>query len=461
MKRIYQHIIYTCLIVFLCAGCKPQYPHIDYEGNPGEVVFEHIDSPVPIYVAISDPLYENYTRGMGAFDNLKGESTAEDNWQNADIYVYAFYSPNGMGDAPKDFNYSERMDSQDDEKIFCLVDDADDENLGHGKRARLSRDMASFLQWTDNDIIYYNSTYQQYRYKFFAYHLDNAADLTRKPERRRDHVAYEVKIDGTQDLMCAHATPTAKQLESLVATGDKHIVNNLERLAYSTTTGHRDLFPIFQMDHQMAYVRFFLKADSIVNAEGIKIMDPEVKDVRVKNIIITAPYRGEFIVAAEDTNRLGVTFTDEVEDLYMPLKVKVDENGVPVTDGNGQLITVLRNEEGKVMAGNSYGFNPRLIPEAEEKEVGMGFLLPPSKSYELRLVCSQITTNDAGKQVESGYYTSKYQLEIANNSFKAGHKYEVCIKVYGQREINLGLGEITWKNGGNIVVDDDDDGQKQ
>lgn len=460
MKRIYQHIIYICLMVFVCAGCKPQYPHIEYEGNPGEVVFEHINSPVPIYVAVSDPLYENYTRGMGVFDNLKEETAGDDNWKKADIYVYAFYSPNGMEGAPNDLNYSERMDSRDDEKIFCLLDDTEDENIGHGKRARLNRDMASFLQWVGNDKIYYNNTYQQYRYKFFAYHMDDAADLTRKPERRRDYIAYDVKIDGTQDLMCAHATPTAKQLEALAATGDKHIVNNLDRLAYSTTTGHRDLFPIFRMDHQLAYVKFFLKADSVINPGGIKEMDPGVKDVRVKNIIIKAPYHGEFVVAADDTTKLGVNFTDEVKDIYMPVKVKVDENGVPVTDDDGQKITVSRSEQGKVMAGNAYGFNPRLVPETKEKEVGMGFLLPPSKSYELRLVCSQITTTASGKEVESDYYTSKYQLKFENNSFKAGHKYEVCIRVYGQQDIHLGLGETTWKDGGDIIIDGDGDGQK-
>ena len=455
MKIIFQHII-TCLFVVLFVGCKPQYPHIEYEGDPGEVVFEHIDSPVPIYVAISDPLYEGYTRGMGVFDNLKGDGVA-DNWKNADIYVYAFYSPDGMNGTPNDLNYSERMDSQDDEKIFCLLDDTEDENLGHGKRARLNRDMASFLQWNDNGMVYYNGTYQQYRYKFFAYHMDDAADMTRKPERRRDHVVYDVKIDGTQDLMCAYATPTAKQLETLTASGDKHIINNIEKLAYSTTTGHCDLFPIFRMDHQLAYVRFFLKADSIVNENGIKEMDPTVKDVRVKNIIITAPYHGEFIVAAEDTNRLGVTFTNEVKDFYMPVKVKMDDNGNPVTDDNGNRITVSRSEQGKVMAGNAYGFNPRIVPEAKEKEVGMGFLLPPSNSYELRLVCSQMTVGANGKMVESGYYTSKYQLKFEDNSFKAGHKYEVGIKVYGQRDINLDLGDITWNDGGNIIVGEEDE----
>lgn len=456
IKTICPHIIYACLLVTLFGGCRSKWPEIEYEGNPSEVVFGHIASIVPINVAISDPLYESYTRGVGVFDNLQNGVVGEDNWKNADIYVYAFYSPNDISGGPDDLNYSERMNSEDDEKIFCLVDDAEDENIGHGKRARLNRDMGSFLQW-NNDMVYYNGTYQQYRYKFFAYHVDDAADLTRKPERWRDYVAYDVKIDGTQDLMCSCASPTKKQLATLNTTGNKHIINNFEQLAYSTTTGHHDLFPIFRMEHQLAYVKFFLKADSVVSPDGSKKMDPEVKNVRIRNIVIKAPYHGEFIVAADDITRLGVTFTDETKDIYMPVRVEVDAEGNLETDDAGRRITVSRGEEGRVMAGDGYGFNPRIVPEPEEKELGMGFLLPPSESYEMELECSQVTTDDRGNQVESDYYTSRYQLKFENSPFKAGHIYEVCIKVYGQRDIGLGFGDVTWKDGGEINIGSEDE----
>ncbi len=457
MKTIYPYFIYACLFVTLFAGCKSKWPDIEYEGNPGEVVFGHVASIVPINVAISDPLYESFTRGMGVFDNLQNGVTGEDNWKNADFYVYAFYTPNNLDGGPDDVNYSERMDVEDDEKIFCLVDDTDDENIGHGKRAHLNRDLGSFLQW-DNGMVYYNSTYQQYRYKFFAYHVDDAADLTRKPERRRDYVAYDVKIDGTQDLMCSCAAPTKKQLSTLSSSNNKHIINNLDKLAYSTTTGHYDLFPIFQMNHQLAFVKFFLKADSIVNPDGTKRIDPEVKNVRIKNIVIKAvPYHGEFIVAADDVSKLGVSFTSETKDIYMPVKVKVDADGNFETDGEGRRITVPRGEEGKMMAGDRYGFNPGIVPEPKEKEVGMGFLLSPLESYELELECCQLATDSHGNQVESDYYTSHHQLKFENSSFKAGHKYEVCIKVYGQRDIGLGFGDVTWKDGGEINIGSEDE----
>lgn len=460
MNRIYIHIIHIGLAMLLLAGCKSDYPHIEYNGNPGTVEFDNIDARVPIMVAINDPLYQNYTRGVGAFDNVMDENGINENWKNADIFVYAFYTPDGMANTPSNTNYSERMDSKDANKIYCLVDDADNDNIGHGKKARLNRDMTSFLQWTDNDMVYYNGTYPQYRYRFFAYHIDDAADMSKKPERKSDYVSYDVQIDGTQDLMCSYAQPTAEQLarmENLASPGNKNFVNNLSKLIYSTETGHRDLFPIFKMDHQLAYVRFFLKADSITDASGNKMMDPEIAMVRVENIVINERYHGEFIVAAEETGRLGVNFTNEKRNYYMPVKVKTDAYGDVVTDAEGHRITVSRDEEGVVMAGDSDGFNPRLIPSAKECEVGMGILLPPADKYSLKLLCKQLKTDEDGNQEEIPYqHDQAYELMLPNGkSFEAGRKYEVVIKVYGLRNIVLQLGDVQWKDGGSIDIDED------
>ena len=456
MRKIYTYIIFACLVMGALASCKPDYPYIEYEGDPGKVEFDNIESAVPIQVAISDPLFESYTRGIGAFDQLLDGTTGDDNWKNADIYVYAFYSPDGMLGTPKDYNYGERMDSKDEEKIFCLVDDTNDENIGHGKRARLNRDMTSFLQWKSDNMVYYSRAYPQYRYKFFAYHADDAFDASKTPNRRRDHVSYDVRIDGTQDLMCGYATPTPAQLAQMSSTGSKHVLNNINELAYSTETGHQDLFPVFQMEHQLALVKFYLKADSIIDANGNTIMDPEVEkgNVRIKNVIITAPYHGEFVVAANDESKLGVTFTNETKELYIPVKVGIDADGNPKVDSQGRRITVSRSEKGRVMAGNIDGFNPNIIPVAEEKEIGMGFLLPPAESYELKLDCHQYKIGPDGKQEEVGNYTSTFPLRISGDSFKAGHKYEVCIKVYGQRNIDLSLGDIVWKDGGDISFEE-------
>lgn len=460
MKRIYSHIVHTCMAIMLLAGCKSDYPHIEYDGDPGKVEFDNIDFRVPIQVAISDPLFDSYTRGMGAFDNVKDPNSIDKNWKDADIYVYAFYTPDGLKSSPDGINYSERMVSDNDEKFYCLVDDANNANIGHGKKARLNRDLGSFLQWSkddqqnDDNMVYYNSTYPQYRYRFFAYHLDDAADLSQKPERLSDYVAYDIKIDGTQDLMCGYAIPTAKQIASLNAVSNKHVFNNLKYLAYSTETGYIDLFPVFDMKHQFVYLKFFLKADSIF-VDGEKVLDPEIENVRIENVYITSPYHGEFVVAADDTSRLGVTFTSETKNLYMPVKVKTDADGNIVTDADGHRITASRDEEGKLMAGNEYGFNPRLKPVGNEQEVGMGYLLPVMDEYEVLLVYTQLVKDEQGNPTTIRY-TSRHELTL-DQGFKAGCKYEILVKVYGLRNIVLQLGNVQWLSGGDIDIDDDAD----
>ena len=70
MKKIYLHIFYICLAVVLFTGCKSDYPDIEYDGDLGKVEFEDFSLPIPIMVAIDDPLYENITRGIGALSNL-------------------------------------------------------------------------------------------------------------------------------------------------------------------------------------------------------------------------------------------------------------------------------------------------------------------------------------------------------------------------------------------------------
>ena len=136
MKRRYSHIVYTCLAVVILASCNPHYPDKNFEGSLGYVAD---DLRVPMLLAVNDSsLY-----GMGAFG---GDGMSTDS-----IYVYAFYTPSPeVKGAPGKVDYRERMDAQDDEAIYCLVDDAD--SIGHGKRACLSSS-TSFLHWADNDVI--------------------------------------------------------------------------------------------------------------------------------------------------------------------------------------------------------------------------------------------------------------------------------------------------------------------
>ena len=429
MKRIYSHIIYTCLTIILLAGCKSDYPYIEYEGNPGKVEFDNIESLIPIMTTMNSPLYENHTRGTGIFNNEKDK----------DFYIYAFYTPKGKDGVPQSIDYS--MNPQ--EEFHCLVDDP----TGHGLKARLS-EISSALEWVDT-MVYYNNTYPDYRYRFFAYHVDDAVDMEKmQPNRHLDYVSYDIQIDGTQDLMCSCAQPTPEQLakiKSLASPSNKDFINNLEKLTYSTQSAHRDLIPLFETKHQLAYIQFFLKVDSIVVIDSLgkekKVIDPGVDSVFIENISIkNVPNTGEFIVAAEDTSRLGVTFRpDKTTTLYMPVK----------------------DEEGNLMPGKEEGFDTPYKPDTLTTiEVGDGFLLPEAERYNVLLRCKQLKT-DKNDDLKTLNYSQHFELVLPRDKngntckFLSGHKYAVTIRIYGIRDIRLELEDIAWFDGGEIIIDDE------
>lgn len=288
------------------ASCRTDYPYKDFYGNLG---YDNSNSRVPVVIATNDSLYD------------------------ADVYVYVFYTPTNVGSAPVDVNYSARMDSQDNEQFYCLIDDAENGNLGHGKKACMNEDMPLFLQWEDNGIVYYNNVYPQHRYKFFAYTISDAADMNSSPVREHDYVAYDIEINGTQDLACGYARVTEKQAQLFAG-------HSLQ--VYSAETGRLDLFPVLHMEHQLVSLRFNLMPGCVA-----------VSSVCVKDM----PYRGRFVVAAEDEERMGVAFGDETTDFTLSFENDVflpKEDCYEIQfEGSAESI-VLEMKDGGFKAGHKY-----------------------------------------------------------------------------------------------------------
>ena len=264
MKRTYLHFICTSLLATLFVGCSIDYPEKDFFGYMSQAVFDNASLRIPVLVAIDDP-----------------QETVGEELDSA-ICVYAFYTPTGIEGAPETADYR----SEDD----CLVG-----NSVGGKKARLGGDMSSVLQWEDAEMPHYNSTNSQYSYKFFAYYVGDAVKKGTKVMRGADSVAYEIEIDGTQDLMCSVAAPTEKQKKKLAGSA---------LVPYSAETGYWGVYPTFKMAHQLVTLQLSLKFSSV-----------EVNSVCVKNM----PYRGVFVVAAADETKMGVEFAAETTDFAISL----------------------------------------------------------------------------------------------------------------------------------------------
>ena len=265
MKRTYLHIICTSLLATLFVGCNIDYPEKDFFGYMHQAVFDNAGLRIPVLVAMDD-----------AQDMIDEELDSA-------FYVYAFYTPTGVEGAPEAVDYRSKTD--------CLVGDS-----AGGKKARLGNDMSSILQWEDDEMPHYNSANSLYSYKFFAYYVGDAVKEGTKLLRGADSVAYEIEIDGTQDLMCSVATPTEKQKSKLEGSS---------LLPYSAETGYWGVYPTFTMAHQLVTLQFSLQSGG----------SAEASRVCVRNL----PYRGVFVVAADDVTKMGVDFTAETTDFIVSL----------------------------------------------------------------------------------------------------------------------------------------------
>ena len=405
-NQINRYMLGLFAIVLLLCGCRKSYPGIEYEEEKIQVSDKY--DRVPITVAVNDPLMINISRGMGALDDEEDSDKAYEKWYNTRLYIYAFLANNSKYDGPLD--YTATMDAFDEEAYYCLVSDTLPE--GHGRRVRINPDQNPYITWENDEVLYYNLTYQDYRYNFFAYHIDDAQ--INQIKKSKDEITLDLTIDGSQDLMLGVAAPTEEQIKTLCK-DSKWTAARIHDLAYSTTTGHRDVVPVITMEHLLSRFSFKLTGK-----------DEESDSVSVRNIYVKAKNRGLMTVAADDTTRLSLTFPDELNpelkdwpNLYLPI---MEDDTIRTT-----------------------GFTKKYrVTYGETQVIGEDLLLPAGlpidQPYTLILECEY---KDEHGRIHP--YKAAYTLTLGNGRpFEPGVKYVVNVNVYGMQEINIMIENIGW-----------------
>ena len=398
-------------IALLLCSCRKSYPGIEYIEE--EILLKDEYNKIPIIVAVDDPLMISTSRGVGPLDDSDDESDAYKKWISTKFYVYAFLARNSKYIGPVD--YRATMNASDEEDIFCLVSDT--AATGHGKCARMNSDMSHHITWeNENEILYYNLTYQDYRYNFFAYHIDDAAINGIKKER--DNVELDLTIDGSQDLMVGVAAPTAKQIDKLCE-DSKWTAARIHDLAYSTTTGHRDVVPVIAMEHLLSRFSFKLTG-----------RHEEAANISVHNIYVKSKNRGLMTVAADDTTRLGLIFPDSlnpIRDEWATLYLPIIEDDTMRTDGF--------TKKYNVTLDSTY-------------VIGEDILLPAGETFTLVLECTQTEINKVTQDTTIISFPAKYDLKLTGGKqFEPGVKYIVNVNVYGMQKINIMIDGIGWIQG--------------
>jgi len=453
MNRMRKYgLLQALLCLLLTTGCGNLYTGEETLFDPelGETVR---DEQVPIMVAFDDPYYNILSRGVGKIDpedtyfhdkmSPKDPETGEllPVEKRPRFFIYAFKKVN---------NYGYRVTRKDDKGI-CLVDGSTgtqgewarqnpEEMLeGHGKWAVYSGN-GSFVDWryTENDLFYSQESPKE-PYDFFAYHHGGA--VSGPVTRDENRISFPVTIDGSQDLMCGIAALTEEQLNTIREMEDAEEREQIEAFHYSTFTGQRNIWPVFRLRHQLAYVKFNLIAG---NAYG----DP----VRVHEVSLRTHTQGNFVVVARNHDEIKATFDPNGEQKW--LNIRHLKDGSELTPERWDEISALSVEEGGYRL-EYYSEEEQLANDGKERPdpyPAGELLVPPGDDTVLRMTLSN---NDTFGNPEVTEIPLKGQFG-KGTGLVAGKTYNLNITVYGPKQISIDVEASPWKDGGDVNIDIED-----
>lgn len=412
---------FTCG-AFVCS-CNESYISPDYVVPSDTIPYDPVMETVPVVMSMTDPAYVTLSRGMGPI--AADRPTVK---ENTVFYVYSFLTNNYAygGDIDYRKTFVSEQELPEGEPMKCLIDDP---ATGKGAATKLmENDVLDFVNI--NIPYYYSQRNQEYKYNFFAYHIDDA-EVKEGIVREKDNIHMDIKIDGTQDIITAAAGIKDKQLAEIDANNEKWFLSNVlnRELVFSTLTGHRFIIPVFEAKHQMSRFVFNLIGEDALS-ESIYIQD----------IYVMAHRDWNLTVASDDMSKLGMTMIGDREKLEkIHLCDEVGEIDGGKTNLEQYTYSVTQNE----LLAN----------------LGLGLLLPPRSNYDLYIKCAQLRDGKEYRYIAHYALTNRTVAEdgtIVNRPFEAGRQYNVTMHVYGFQQIQLSMDGLDWGTPIDIYIDEDD-----
>ena len=448
-------------------------PNATPDKNASNTEVTEKDEKGIISASVTDPLYSliqegGATRGVGAFD---GWDVSKDKWLNSHMSVFAFRADNHITKGVETYAY-------DADPNNCLLWNEDAHVVSNG--------MLDFY----NGPKYYNAVHQDYRYKFYVSHIDDAYASDLKVDGKT--LKKEIQVDGSQDVMVGFAyhsdSAITKHLTDLVnhgyATDEEVRVLNIQRqnLVYSTTAGHRALHPLFHLRHLMT--RFQIQVAGRCSATEPNV--PTYRNILITGIELLAPDGGVITIANDAwneqfdsipyqevfaLNNQKVYFQGKIN-TQVPIAADAETDLTPeqATMEREQLLKILRNE-GVVVNEPVWQCNGR-----KPQTLSQDFLVPLQESYKIRLRYYYIDRQQDGKggflpsiaspkdihDFTKGENVTTYEIKpSAETSFKAfqeGKKYIIQLFVYGLEEVKLNVMDLDlWQEGGTIPVEPEEE----
>lgn len=424
-------------LALLLTACSESFPGLyapttpDNEYNSGEVTEDW--SFVPILPSLSDVNYEVLTsRGTGVFEDW---DTDKEHWKKADFHTFAFLTRNVFGG---EANYTQHGNPS-----YCLLDDVvmniENDNFDLGYKDKVMRR--------------YPQDRQNYKYRFYMYYADDAADpAALRYETRR--VTVPVELDGTQDVMHSFAYHTAEEFDAVLrrlpsGNDESRIISQYgQELFYSTISGHRGINPIFHMKHLLSRIDVMIKGEK--SSDG----SDSYRKIIVKSIRIATPTQGTLVVA--DDNWTEESYLQAVKNRQV-LQMPVSDADMDTVDCH-----LVDKPHDYPLVEQFGGFH---VSSTTPEKVAEPLLLPPLDSYTLviRFLFLDINSSTGLLQSQPKEFVATYDnIRLAGsagaNGFEPGKSYTFRIYVYGMQDIQLKVVDLpVWEEGGSIEIGSDED----
>lgn len=314
-------------------------------------------------------------------------------------------------------------------------------------------------------------------FDFYGWHVDADENSDNGTPTIENGVAKVtgITIDGSKDIMGARTKPYDQSNY-----GDLY-KSELTEWAFSARTARSNIKPVLKFEHQLARLKFFVKAGSDNTAlkykgdnnSTIDRSSQFVKDENNENIpMSTGAMYVTSLSALDMVNKIDMDLNKDGK-IETSKAADATENNIFVlgskgTDGQITTLTAVAPE---------YNTNnlPTDATEYKGTPIGESIMFFPNgkESVELQLNLTQYlkqTTNEADENKSTHDFksqTANVLVKAANvrldgnnanlTTFEAGFSYNVYITIYGFEEIVVDAELTPWENGGDVDVDIEND----
>ena len=486
-----KNLFYAAFAIAMMASCTNEDNLVVDPVNPTP----DAEDKVALTLGIDSPTLIASARSTGSVGDVEGENNQ---WNSQRLYI-AMVDKDGNLAKEK---YTEMVDGVEEEKTREILNWTNHEYRApiyvtpeyNGQNGALSN--GDDISNTGNIRIYNNSTYDattdegtlhhvyyptQGTFDFYGWHVDadDAAVGNGSPTIANGTAKVTgITIDGSKDIMGART-------KAYDQTNYGNLYNSeLTQWAFSARTARNNIKPVLKFEHQLARLKFFVRAGSDKTALKYKGKDDNNNDIVVdRTNALKQDDQGNDI--AMSTEAMYVT---ELSALDMVNKIDMDLNkdgkiettkAADATDtntfalgskgANGQITTL-------TAVAPEYNINnlPSDASEYKGTPIGESIMFFPNDkaSVELQLNLTQYlkqTTNEATDAITYDFKSQdanilvkadKVKLNGQNanlTTFQAGYSYNVYITIYGFEEIVVDAELTPWEEGGDVDVDIEED----